>query len=110
MVFCLPSGCGWSEESKDNWEEDEAVEETKWYGEKENLQGDDGEQCCLYDDDDNFDNIDIDDENDDDNFDEHSIDDDEEDLEESDEDMGVGETAESESEEGGETPVEHCRT
>ena len=36
--------------------------------------------------------------------------DDDKDLEEGDEDVGVGEAAESEREEGRETPVEHCWT
>ena len=86
MVFStsLPSGWGWSDQSEDDWEEDQAVEETKWYGEQENLKDDDD--------------------------DEHDIDDDDEDLEEGDEDVGVGEAAESEREEGRETPVEHCWT
>ena len=84
MVFStsLPSGWGWADQSEDDWEEDEAVEETKWYGEQENLKDDD----------------------------EHDIDDDDEDLEEGDEDVGVGEAAESEREEGRETSIEHCWT
>ena len=80
MVFStsLPSGWGWSNQSEDDWEEDQAVEETKWYGEQENLKDyddddehdiddDDDEQCCVHDDDD--------------------------DLDDGDEDVGVGEAA-----------------
>ena len=54
-----------------------------------------------------------DDDNDEENFDEHDIDDeddDDDDLKESDEDMWVWEAAEGEGQEGGETPIEHCRT